>query len=508
MSRDAALRALRGVLEGAPHGAAALVGPSGPARGVVLQALVDELGARLPVASMRRPTLPLGGLWMELAARFDLDGGYDAKRRILRLAAELADQGRGLLVVVDGADALPGESLYGLLDVARSERGFFLLLGWPNEGAAQPLPEDLFTATLEGPSPAAAWVPASAPLVEAPRPRIAEPPRGRFGDVMPTARNLDVEPAAARPPAPPASPPSDAARPVPPSFAAPPPLDADAPPLHVRRARRSGLERTAWVASGLAVGLVLGVLLESSGWLGARGGAEKEPGATPDVAAPGDVGAARGDAVYLPASEPPRELAPAPAPKPASERGPQPAAPPPPRAAAAAPPAETAPALRPEDLVPASPPAPAPAPADAAAAPAPGHVAPAPGDVAATPAPDVSAPPPPPPAPAGAPPAEPPDFAAPPPAAPSPAPAPAPSARDVARRSPFDARAPFAEGRLSVRSESPVMIEVDGRPLGPAPIVGIALPRGEHRVIAKYADGSVALKTIYLAYDDVAVSFR
>ena len=43
------------------------------------------------------------------------------------------------------------------------------------------------------------------------------------------------------------------------------------------------------------------------------------------------------------------------------------------------------------------------------------------------------------------------------------------------------------------------MVEVDGRPLGPAPLAGIALSRGEHRVIAHYADGSVALKTIYLA---------
>ena len=59
-----------------------------------------------------------------------------------------------------------------------------------------------------------------------------------------------------------------------------------------------------------------------------------------------------------------------------------------------------------------------------------------------------------------------------------------------------------------MRSETPVLVEVDGRPLGPTPVAGLALSRGEHRVIAKYADGSVALKTIYLAYDDVAVSFR
>jgi hypothetical protein len=326
VSRDAALRAIRGALEGAPHGVAVLIGPSAPTRAVVLQALVDELGARLPVASMRRPTLPLGGLWMELAARFDLDGGYDAKRRILRLAAELADQGRGLLVVVDGADALPGESLYGLLDVARSERGFFLLLGWPTEGAAQALPDDLLTATIEGPSAAAAWVPASAQVVETPRPRIAEPSSGRFADVKPTARDLDVEEAPRRHAAP---------APLPPSFAAPPPPEPEELPLHVRRARRGALERTAWVASGLAVGLVLGVLLESSGWLGARDAAQNEPAATPDVAAPpAEVGAARGDAVYTPASEPPRGFAPQPAPRPVSEGAAQ--APP---ATAAAPPA-------------------------------------------------------------------------------------------------------------------------------------------------------------------------
>ena len=72
----------------------------------------------------------------------------------------------------------------------------------------------------------------------------------------------------------------------------------------------------------------------------------------------------------------------------------------------------------------------------------------------------------------------------------------------------FTRSGPLAEGRLSVRSETPVLIEVDGRPLGPAPLAGIALTRGEHRVIAQYADGSVALKTIYLAAEDVTISFR
>jgi hypothetical protein len=270
--------------------------------------------------------------------------------------------------------------------------------------------------------------------------------------------------------------------------------EPDELPGHVRRARRGNLERTAWVASGLAAGLVLGVLLESSGWLGDRGAGEPEAAETGAAATP-DVSGAPADPVYLPASEPPTAFPPVAA----RPRAPQPA--PPASPPAGAPPGETAPALRPDE-VPAATPAPAnqpPAEArDLAAAPAPAE---SPGQ-AATPTPDVSAPPPS--SPTEAPPAEAPDFVAPGPAAPAPARPP----HDAARRSPFDARAPFAEGRLSVRAESPVMIEIDGRPLGPAPLVGIALPRGEHRVIAKYEDGSVALKTIYLAYDDVAVSFR
>ena len=143
MSRDAALRALRGALEGAPHGVAVLIGPSAPARAVVLQALVDELGARLPVASMRRPTLPLGGLWMELAARFDLDGGYDAKRRILRLASELADQGRGILVAVPDRHQL----LYRVIDAptaASALREMFDAARWAFDEASGPLTPNVF----------------------------------------------------------------------------------------------------------------------------------------------------------------------------------------------------------------------------------------------------------------------------------------------------------------------------------------------------------------------------
>ena len=263
MSRDEALRALRGALEDAPHGVAVLVGPPGPVRGAVMQALVEDLGSRFPAASLRRPTLPPGGLWMELAARLDLEGGYDAKRRVLRLAAELADQGRGILVVVDGADVLPGESLYGLLGVAQSEPGFYLLLGWPNEGAAQPLPEGLFVATFEGTAgfPVPDAEPADARPLESTRfadtrplvsPRFGDPPR-RFDE----ARLPDAPLAAAHP----------IPRPAPPPSFALPPEDADDLPIRARTTRAPGaLQRTAWVTSGLAVGLVIGAFIGSGMW--------------------------------------------------------------------------------------------------------------------------------------------------------------------------------------------------------------------------------------------------
>jgi hypothetical protein len=481
VSRDSSLRALRGALEGAANGVAVLVGPTGPTRAIVLQALVEELGTRFPSASLRRPTLPPGGLWMELAARLDLDGGYDAKRRILRLAGELSGQGRGILVVVDGADALPGESLYGLLEVARSELGFYLLLGWPNEGAARALPDDLFVVTLEGtaviPAPAFLASPDAAPPEPPADVRSAELPR--FADPIvrrpEAARSPEplVEPTIAAEPAPR---PRFAARPLytdepaPPRFAAPPP-HLEELPVRPRAARGGTLQPAAWIASGLAIGLLVGAYLGSGQWR-----------AIGEADAPLDI-ADRG-AVYNPASEPPAPFDPeadlarraARRAAEAAARAPRPAAPP----AAGVP--EPAPAPR----------AAAPALAETAQ---PAGAAPA-GDVAAAPAPtpDVSAPPP---AAAEAPPLEPRDLV------PNPEPAPVP---EFSRRDPR--AGPPAEGRLTVRSESPVMVEVDGHPFGPAPLKNVRLARGEHRVIAKYADGSVALKTIYLASDDVAVSFR
>jgi hypothetical protein len=87
----------------------------------------------------------------------------------------------------------------------------------------------------------------------------------------------------------------------------------------------------------------------------------------------------------------------------------------------------------------------------------------------------------------------PPRVAAPPPAARAPAPP-----RNL----------PIADGALRIDSDSPVAIEIDGRAYGRAPVVGVRLTRGEHRVLAHYPDGSVAMKTVFVGDDDVAIFFR
>jgi hypothetical protein len=52
------------------------------------------------------------------------------------------------------------------------------------------------------------------------------------------------------------------------------------------------------------------------------------------------------------------------------------------------------------------------------------------------------------------------------------------------------------------------MVEIDGRAYGPAPVAGVRLTQGEHRVLAHYADGAVAMKTVFVGDADVSVFFR
>lgn len=51
-------------------------------------------------------------------------------------------------------------------------------------------------------------------------------------------------------------------------------------------------------------------------------------------------------------------------------------------------------------------------------------------------------------------------------------------------------------------------IEIDGKPYGSTPLAGIRLPRGRHRIVARYPDGASALKSVTLGDEDVAVSYR
>jgi hypothetical protein len=86
--------------------------------------------------------------------------------------------------------------------------------------------------------------------------------------------------------------------------------------------------------------------------------------------------------------------------------------------------------------------------------------------------------------------------------------APGPAAAPSAAVPPPRRRGPLALGALAIASDEPVRIEIDGQTFGPAPLGGIRLPRGEHRVVAYFADGSVAQKTIFLDEQDVSVQFR
>ncbi|HEX2484251.1 MAG TPA: hypothetical protein VHQ66_03050 [Myxococcota bacterium] len=90
------------------------------------------------------------------------------------------------------------------------------------------------------------------------------------------------------------------------------------------------------------------------------------------------------------------------------------------------------------------------------------------------------------------------------------APAPAPEAPPAEPATPPVARrsAPLAYGSLGVAADAPALVEIDGQAFGMAPLDGIRLSRGEHRILAHFPDGSVAQKTIYLDEQDVHVQFR
>jgi hypothetical protein len=350
---------------------------------------------------------------------------------------------------------MAGDSLASLVNNARTERGLHVVLASTSAralGAA--LPEDATVVAWDG-----------APLAQPqpqPQPKVRAPARTE---------------AAAEPPTIPA-----------------PEIAPDLPRRAVREERRSVPARglAVLLATGLALFLAWSLYPSGSGW-----SPESEPVAT-RAPSPAPEREAEPPRTEPPSAEPPREAAavvdPAGEATAASHADPLPSEP----APTAAPEATAAPAPAPPEPAPRAEPT-----ADAEVAEAPSETAAAPQPPAPpTPEPDTAPPPepvaPPPSEPAAAPPAE-----------------PRPVEPEVARaRTPAEPRPqapappPLARGRLRVDSEVPVRIEIDGRPHGRTPLDGVRLPRGQHRVVARYPDGASALKSVTLGDEDVAIFFR
>lgn len=530
----ASLAGLRRALEDPGYAAVCFVGPSGPARADLLHALAEAVRGRSQLVYLRGSGLPPGGFWMRVAEALELASGYDARRRVLRVAGDLSHTGQALLLALDDAHLLPADTLYALLATARSQPGLLVVLAHgAGDRLAGPLPEDValvLGAEAPGPlglPPAGAGAPAAPTLVEAPavagalvraeeaarsdaspaRDAAAVPAQPSPVSVAPTALAKHGDLAAAE-------------------VAAPPWELPPGPPVRSRRRaarerRRERRRRLAWGVSGLAAGILAAAAIDVERWrpmavrVLERVAAVGPPGA-PDPERPPSAPVARNappdDAASAPTGEAAVATADAPVVIPAPAT-PDVGAPPPGADEATASARREDAATGPRDDGGAAPLPDASAPAQPAS---PTRVAP---PVAAAPRPEAptgSEPPPtavqptPPAAlPLGAPsPTIPgavaPPLETPPPAAPGASAAPAPAAPPTAPRR----RGPPALGSLAVASDEPARIAIDGRSFGPTPLTGIRLTRGEHRILAYFPDGSVAQKTIFLDEQDVAVEFR
>ena len=552
---EEALDELERGLAGAPQGAVCFTGPPGIGKSLLLRVLAAELAERYTTAYLPYARLPAGGLWMCVATELGLDAGRDPKRAVRRLLGELAAARRMLLLQVDDASALPAETLYDLLAFARAEPALRLLLTWSDtESPSGPLPEDLAVVRLEAPmSRAETQDYVKARLVKSGAPRAladrfdsattarlhresAGNPLRLHGLAVAVARGAapaaapgpavwsapaPSEPAPARPTPAAATASAPATAPGPKPAVAAPPRPASRP----RRRSRSVLVGPAWALLGLCIGIASSLLLAE--WRRADRG-PRAPVAATERAEPSAE-----EPAEIPVLPPPAMLG-----GPSLAGDPPPVGMPPPRRLEAAPPADAPPRAS-------EPSAPAPAGAVPGAGEA-GEVASAAAERAAAEreaaerrdaAADLAA-------------AEraaeqaaaergaaereaaeraaalarggaqPPVADAPAPGAPAPRAAPSPDA--LAGREPAPVAAPpapappawrpapgpLAAGRLDVHSDTPVEITIDGRPFGSAPVVGVRLSRGEHRVIAHYPDGGSGLKTIYLSDEDVSVTFR
>lgn len=508
-----------------PHAVVRFTGPPGLGKTLLLHVLAAELAPHFRTAYLPYARLPAAAIWAWVAEQLALEPVPEAKEALRSFIGQLAAEGRALLLEIDDASSLPADALDELGAFARAEPGLRVVLAFSEgERPTEPRPGDGPLVRLHQPmsrSETQDYVKARLERCAAPgslidrfdtatvarlhRESMGNPLR-LHGLAVGVMREAEKAPAAiaeggaaaselrAGSLAPPdegseqsASPPPERAEPIPAPLVeradpvpAPPDERAEevpSPPakqarLRKRRAAprsrarsprdsRRRLARVLFGAAGFCIGFVTGVGLGR--WAAGGFGVADLAGRETQVAAP-----------VSPAPPPP---------------GPVRAAPEP------APPA-SAPELAPAPAVAAAPPPSDPAPADASPSGA--------GAAPAAPVPEAA-----PREGAGEMPAS--DPASRPLAEPSPPPPPISGAAAPARSeaaAPEPPAAPIAAGRLAIQADAEVMIEIDGRPLGAAPLSGIRLPRGLHRVIAHYRDGAVGLKTVYLGDEDVSITFR
>lgn len=528
VSRPATERALAELERALTAGARLvhLTGPPGIGKTLVLHCLGERLPASLRLVRLPYARVPPGGFWLWAASELGVGSGLEPKRAVRRQAARAAGEGGAVVLVVDDAEALPPETLQELRAVLDGEPGLRALLASGGAGLlAAPLGADVPEVRLDAPMRSGetrAYIEARLAAAGA-----ADAVRARFDArtlawiqretggvpllVNALADRVARGQADAPEDAPSAAPPRDAGRSRrtgPPRFD--PPWErepARGGPL-ARRRRQRGRRRAragrgpGWGNRALAVALVLGVvaglvaprlldrLAGTPAWdaLAARVPGLARPGAR--TASPADEAAPTPPAASSPAA-PAR-------PEPAPGRG-LPAVGAPPPDFRASPPAESEQASPPPRGGPAEA---APEPPDRGAGGAaraavpeasPGEALPSERETAsqasegrvsgAAESPTAGGV-----GPGGAPPSRAgpeegtaPDVAAPP--------------------------APAARGVLWVDAEAGTRIEVDGVGVGPTPVEGLRLRQGRHRVVARFADGSVAQRTIDLG-EEARLVFR
>ena len=463
-------------LTGRMPACAVLIGEPGLGKTLLLRVLAERLEGAFESLYVPFPRLDPAEFWAWAAAALGIPRSTDDRSAVLEHARRHADDGHGLVLLVDDAGALPLETRAELMDACRTT-GFAVVMAFTSDdrGLLADLPE--FVRRIELGPP---MTPAETRAYVRARLRRVDP-GGVVAERIDSARMAELHEASGGVPARlhalldawlrgrPAEPLARGTA----TATAPAPAEPAATGVGV--AREPFFRRRERRRNQLALAIVL-VLLLAGYWRFA-------PSREPSV----EAGAV--------AAEPPRAEAPLPElADSAPDLDPE---------AAPSPEAELALDPEPEPAVVAAPepelvPAPEPATDELAVAP----------ELAEDAAPDVPAPP-------VAEALQPLEETAP---AEQPAAAPEPVAA-VAAAPPAEEPAPFpalppvslapppAGPRLSVDAEPWAEIQVDGRPVGETPLGDLPLPPGSHRVSAKLPDGRVLERRVEMRGGDVYLVF-